>query len=167
MAFGTPAFDPLLGLKLSYLYEVFWDQSEANYCNSSKTLASLHPDQCHHHMQTYNNTIALCIHLGRADVPDVSLRLLPSVLLHKLVLVLVEVALPFGEVFVDQSVRAVLVTHVQLGLLGHLGEWARVDPVVLVCLLLLLEEGEGLGRPVGVPLLRAALPTLLYPTPLP
>ena len=112
---------------------------------------------------------SLCSHLGGADVPNVSLRLLTSVLLDKLVLVLVEVALPLGEIFVDQSVRAVLVTHVQLGLLRHLlGEWARVDPVVLVSLLLLLEEGEGLGRPVGVPLLGGvALPSLLNPTPLP
>ena len=96
-------------------------------------------------------------------------RLLTSVLLDKLVLVLVEVALPLGEIFVDQSVRAVLVTHVQLGLLRYLlGEWARVDPVVLVSLLLLLEEGEGLGCPVGVPLLGGvALPSLLDPTPLP
>ena len=107
-------------------------------------------------------------HLRRADVANVSLRLLTSVLLDKLVLVLVEVALPLREVFVDQSVRAVLVTHVQLGFLGHLGEWARVDPVVLVRLLLLLEEGKGFGRPVGVPLLGSiALPSLLDTTPLP
>ena len=111
---------------------------------------------------------SLCSHLGGADVPNVSLRLLTSVLLDKLVLVLVEVALPLREVFVDQSVRAVLVTHVQLGFLGHLGEWARVDPVVLVRLLLLLEEGKGFGRPVGVPLLGSiALPSLLDTTPLP
>ena len=111
---------------------------------------------------------SLCSRLGGADVPNVSLRLLTSVLLDKLVLVLVEVALPLREVFVDQSVRAVLVTHVQLGFLGHLGEWARVDPIVLVRLLLLLEEGKGLGRPVGVPLLGGvALPSLLDPTPLP
>ena len=111
---------------------------------------------------------SLCSHLRGADVPNVSLRLLTSVLLDKLVLVLVEVALPLREVFVDQSVRAVLVTHVQLGFLGHLGEWARVDPIVLVRLLLLLEEGKGLGRPVGVPLLGGvALPSLLDPTPLP
>ena len=107
-------------------------------------------------------------YLGRADVADVSLGLLAAVLLHKLVFVLVEVALALREVFVDQSVRTVLVTHVQLGLLGHLGEWARVDPVVLVRLLLLLEEGEGLGRPVGVPLLGSiGLPSLLDTTPLP
>ena len=107
-------------------------------------------------------------HLRRADVANVSLRLLTSVLLDKLVLVLVEVALPLREVFVDQSVRAVLVTHVQLGFLGHLGEWARVDPVVLVRLLLLLEEGKGFGRPVGDPLLGSiALPSLLDTTPLP
>ena len=105
-------------------------------------------------------------HLRRADIADVSLRLLASVLLNKLVLVLVEVALPLGKVLVDQSVRAVLVTHVQLGLLRHLGQGARVDPVVLVRLLFLLEEGEGLGRPVGVPLLGLPAP-LLYPTPLP
>ena len=105
-------------------------------------------------------------HLRRADVANVSLRLLTSVLLDKLVLVLVEVALPFGEVFVDQSVRTVLVTHVQLGLLGYLGQWVGVNPVVLVRLLLLLEEGKGLGRPVGVPRL-LGLPGTLDPTPLP
>ena len=105
-------------------------------------------------------------YLGRADVANVSLGLLTAVLLHKLVFVLVEVALALREVFVDQSVRTVLVTHVQLGLLGYLGQWVGVNPVVLVRLLLLLEEGKGLGRPVRVPRL-LGLPGTLDPTPLP
>ena len=107
-------------------------------------------------------------YLGRADVADVSLGLLAAVLLHKLVFVLVEVALALREVFVDQSVRTVLVAHVQLGLFGHLGQWSGVDPVGLVLLLLLLEEGERLGRPVRSPIsLLRSLRTVLDSTPFP
>ena len=148
-----------------------------NGCSSFKNvgLPPIHPeshlDPFHHHLQPYNSTISpqhqhQNIHLRRADVADVSLGLLAAVLLDKLVLVLVEVALTLGEVFVDQSVRTVLVTHVQLGLLGYLGQWVGVNPVVLVRLLLLLEEGKGLGRPVRVPRL-LGLPGTLDPTPLP